>query len=74
MNSTQVKLILNMVKMIKSKIFGEFQQEYIYDEQGILSAIEVFEMKNETAKSYFKVVFECYQQSDLAELLEENQN
>lgn len=61
-------------KDIRSKTLGEFQQKFIYDEQGILSVIEVFDMKNETAKLYFKVVFENYQQSDLAQLLEEDQN
>jgi hypothetical protein len=61
-------------KKIKTKILGEFQQEYIYDEQGILSEIEVFDMKDATPKLYFKVVFERYQQSDLAQLLEEDQN
>jgi hypothetical protein len=31
-------------------------------------------MKDATPKLYFKVVFERYQQSDLAQLLEEDQN
>lgn len=60
-------------KNIKSKALGKFQQKFIYDKDGILSEIEVFDMKNATPKLYLKVVFEKYQQSDLAQLLEEDQ-
>ena len=58
---------------IRSKTLGEFQQKFIYDENGTLSEIEVFKMESASQKLYFKVVFENYDQSDLAQLLEEDQ-
>ena len=59
---------------IHSKTLGEYQQKFIYDEQRRLTGIEVFDMKNSIPKLFFKVVFENYQQSDLAQLLEEYHN
>ncbi|MFK8007433.1 MAG: hypothetical protein AB8H03_13725 [Saprospiraceae bacterium] len=58
-------------KSIKSKTLGEYQQKFIYDENGILSEIEIFDMENTTPRLYLKVVFETYRQSDLAQLLKE---
>ncbi len=60
-------------KKIRSKTLGEFQQNFIYSEKGTLTEIEVFDMKSAKPKLYFKVVFENHQQSDLAQLLEEDQ-
>lgn len=60
-------------KSIRSKLLGEFQQNFIYDERGILSEIEVLDVKEAKSKLYLKVIFEKYQQSDLAQLLEEDQ-
>ncbi|MFK7776335.1 MAG: hypothetical protein AB8F94_29705 [Saprospiraceae bacterium] len=60
-------------KSIRSKTLGEFQQKFIYNENGTLSVIEVFDMKKATPKLYLKVVFENYRQSDLVQLLDEDQ-
>jgi len=56
-------------KEIQSRTLGKFEQKFNYHENGSLATIEVFDMKEEEPKLYFKVVFENYQQSDLEGLL-----
>lgn len=59
---------------IDSKTLGEFQQKFTYAEDGSLEGVEVFDLKEDTPQLYFKVVFDKYQQEDLAQLLEEEQS
>lgn len=59
---------------IDSKTLGEFQQKFMYAEDGSLEGIEVFDLKEDTPRLYFKVVYDKYQQAELAQLLEAEQS
>ena len=56
---------------IESKTLGEFQQKIIYAQDSTLEGMEVFDLKEDTPRLYFKVAFDKYQQANLVQPLEE---